>query len=104
MLINLDTARQFLRLDGNWEDPTVALAIGDAERQAAEYLNRTIYATQTALDAANDATGIVLNDAIRIAILMMVTGTFDKRGGEGQAEYDMAARTKLQPFRRGLGV
>lgn len=52
MIISLPTAKQHLRVDGNDEDAILSLYIGAAEVSAAEFLNRALFADQTALDTS----------------------------------------------------
>lgn len=63
MLIDLATAKQHLRADGSDEDAILVLYIGAAERAALEFVERNIYADQTALNAAIAAAPAALTAA-----------------------------------------
>lgn len=60
MLTSLPTAKLHLRVDGTEEDTLLAVYIGAAEASAAEFLNRAVFADQTALDAAVAAVNAAL--------------------------------------------
>src|SRR5688572_19730446 len=51
-LINTTLAKLHLRVDGSTEDDLITIWIATAEQQVAQFLNRNVYADQTALDAA----------------------------------------------------
>ena len=75
-----------------------------ASNWAAEYLNRTIYADSTAM--GTDTAGIVINDAIKSAILLHVGLLYENRENtvlNGQ-EMHMGAKWLLNPYRLLMGV
>jgi hypothetical protein len=51
-LIDLPTAKAHLRVASDYPDAQVSVYLSAAESMAAQFLNRNIYADQTALDAA----------------------------------------------------
>ena len=51
-LIDLSSAKAHLRVASDYPDAQVEVYLGAAESMAAQFLNRNIYADQTALDAA----------------------------------------------------
>jgi hypothetical protein len=52
MLVDLATAKLHLRVDTTDEDTLIAMWIGVAAQQVAEFMNRYVYETQEDLDAA----------------------------------------------------
>lgn len=64
MLIDLATAKANLRVDGTADDAMITLYLGAAERAAAEYLQRNIYADADALAAAMQAVPAALAAAV----------------------------------------
>ena len=104
MLLTLATVKLHLRVDHSDEDTTITLYIGAAEASAAEYLNRTIYADSTAM--GTDTDGIVINDAIKSAILLHIGSLYANRENtvlNGQ-ELNMGSKWLLQPYRSLMGV
>lgn len=74
--ITLDLAKVQQRVDGTDEDALLAVLISAAELTAIGYLNRQVYETQEALDAAvlDGKAGdcpMVINDAVRAAMLLI---------------------------------
>lgn len=65
-LVDIETAKQHLRADGDEENGLIALYLSAAELSAVEFLNRKIYADQAALDAAKAAIPAAL-DAAEVA-------------------------------------
>jgi hypothetical protein len=109
-LVTSDQAAAHLRTD---ED--VSLYLGAAALAASEFLNRQVYATDAAMAAAVlDGTAgddpMVINDAIRAAILLQLGHLYRNRedvaaGASAAAvELPLGSRTLLQPYRVGLGV
>lgn len=54
-LVSMEVAKSHLRVVGADEDADIELKLEAAEQAAASYLNRSLYADQTALDAATAA-------------------------------------------------
>lgn len=109
-LVDIETAKQHLRTDGDEENDLIALYLSAAELSAVEFLNRNVYATQAALDAAEEpeeARPMVINDLIRSAILLILGHLYANREevGSGTAsKVPFGAHALLQPYRVGLGV
>lgn len=104
MLLTLATAKIHLRVDHDDEDDLITLYIGAAEASAGEYLNRTIYADATAM--GTDTAGIVINDAIKSAVLLHIGSLYANRENtvlNGQ-ELNMGAKWLLNPYRSLMGV
>ncbi len=109
-LVPIDTARAHLRIDAGDEDELVTLYLAAAQASAAEHLNRNVYATQAALDAAvepPEALPMVVNAAIQAAILLILGHLYANREEvmPGTAtKVPFGAHALLQPYRVGLGV
>lgn len=157
-LIDLPTARAHLRLEDDYPDEQVELYLNAAEKTAALFMNRRIYADQAALDAeiltvpaallaagttyttaiqanlaitdlvarsADDAyalsvyeaaqttgyqirAGIVIDDAIRAGILLILGHLFEQRQdtvvGASVATLPMGSRSVLMPYRVAMGI
>lgn len=104
MLLTLATVKLHLRVDHSDEDTLISLYTSAAEASAAEYLNRTIYADETAM--GTDTAGIVINDAITSAVLLHVGTLYANRENtvlNGQ-ELHMGAKWLLNPYRLLMGV
>lgn len=109
-LVPIETARAHLRIDAGDEDDLVALYLAAAQASAVEHLNRSVYDTQEALDAADDppeALPMVVNAAIQAAILLILGHLYANREEvlPGAAtKVPFGAHALLQPYRVGLGV
>lgn len=103
MLVTDAVVRAHLHIDAG-ED--VSLYVSAAEEAAGQYLNRAIYADVTAQGA--DLVGIVVNDAIRAAILLTIGHLYANREsvvtGTIATELPMTTRYLLDPYRAGMGV
>ncbi|MGE7136217.1 head-tail connector protein [Luteibacter sp. NPDC031894] len=102
-LVTMDQARAHIRADA---DEDISVYVGAAVIDALEFLNRGVFATPEDLAAAVLAgtagdDPMVVNDAIRAAILLRVGQLFkDRESGA----LPLGSRTLLQPYRVGLGV
>lgn len=107
-IIALSVAKLHLRVDGTDEDPTIQLYLDASEQIAAQYLNRTIYATEEAM--GSDLDGIVINDALKSAILLQCGNLYANREAVSQqpGNYMIAVplgfQFLLDPYRLELGV
>lgn len=113
-LVSLELARSHCKTDGD-DDALLSVYLAAAEAHAQEVLNRRVFASaeemaEAVLDGAAGADPMVVNDAIRAAILLL-TGHFyrnreDVVGGRGAAavQLPMGAVHLLWPYRVSLGV
>lgn len=111
MAVELDIAKQHLRVTHSEEDGVIALYLQAAQSHAAQHLNRNIYDDEAALLAgilAGDLTGIVSNGAIDAAVLLICGTLYSNREQEAtgtiSTELKFGAHQLLQPYRIGLGV
>ncbi len=106
MIVDLPTAKLHLRVDHADEDLTIGIYIGAAEARVSEYLNRTIYADATA--QGTDTEGIVANDAIKAALLLIVGHLYANRedviSGPAAVALPKGSEFLLFPYRTNLGV
>jgi len=112
-LITLNQACAHLRIDGVADADDLALKISAAEILAAEYLGRSVYASQQELNAAVLAGAaseapMVCNDLVRAAVLLILGHLYANREdvitGAPASEIPMGSRQLLAPYRHGLGV
>lgn len=110
-LIDLDTAKMHLRVDGDEEDSVIEIYLAAAEAAAVQFLNRNIYATQSALEAAAEpekACPMVINAAVKAAMLLTLGHLYANREnvviGAASTVLDMGAHSLLWPYRVGIGV
>jgi len=94
-------------------DAQLELYVGAAEQAAEDFLNRKVYPDADALAAAvlDGSAGddpMVVNDAIRAAVLLIVGHLFNNREevvtGTIATKMPMGAHALLWPHRVGLGV
>lgn len=94
-------------------DAQLELYVAAAEQAAEDFLNRKVYADPDALAAAvlEGSAGddpMVVNDAIRAAVLLIVGHLFNNRDdvvtGTIATKMPMGAHALLWPHRVGLGV
>jgi len=106
--ITLEEAKAHLRVDGSDEDTLIAAALNAAERYCVTYLNRGVYVSQEALDAAiaaeeASANAMVILDDIRYAMLLVLGHLYANREdnvtGTIVSELKLGARNLLQPYR-----
>ncbi|MDR5881117.1 head-tail connector protein [Caballeronia sp. LZ032] len=114
-LIPVATALAHLREDAGVADDLVALYLSAAIRTASEYLNRELFANAEDMAAAVLAgtagtDPIVINDAIRAAILLILGQLYAYREdavigtSSSVMQLPVGSKQLLQPFRTGLGV
>lgn len=106
MLLDLELVKLHLRVDDTAEDDLIKAYIQAAEDNAAAFLNRAIYATQT--DKSGDDKGIVATPAIKQALMVMVGTKYALREDVTMgAKMDVTPRTAedlLWPYRCHVGV
>ena len=106
MLLDLETVKLHLRVDGTTEDALIGLYATAAEEFAMQFLGRTIYATELAQGL--DTAGIVINPAIQAALLLIVGKLYacreDAVVGVSVTQLPNGAEYLLQPYRTGMGV
>ncbi|WP_250451201.1 head-tail connector protein [Caballeronia sp. ATUFL_M2_KS44] len=114
-IITTAQALAHLRTDAGVEDEIIALYISAAIQSASDYLDRKIYATPDDMAAAVLAgtagdDPIVINDAVRAAILLILGKLYAYREdvvvGTASSVMELPAGSKqlLFPYRTGLGV
>lgn len=110
--VTLQAAKNHLRVDGDDENLLIQLKLDAAEEQATAYLQRNVYADQTALDNAVTAETagdrpMVVNASIKAAILLILGHLYAHREDAVQgamSELPLGSRELLQPWRVGWGV
>lgn len=112
-LLTPDQALAHLRADADQVDAQdLQLKLTAAELMACEYLGRSVYADQAALDAAmlagtaGDAP-MVCNDLVRAAILLILGHLWANREDVttgAPVELPNGSRSLLAPYRKGMGV
>lgn len=93
-------------------DAQLELYVGAAEQAAEDFLNRKVYEDSNVMAAAvlDGSAGddpMVVNDAIRAAVLLITGHLFRNREdvvGESVTQLPNGAHSLLWPHRRGLGV
>lgn len=107
-LIDIGTAKQHLKADGSHEDSLISIYLSAASSSAVEFLNRQIFESQAALDAAvaNGTAGelpMLINDQVRAGILLTLSYLYANRGDVDE-KMPAAAQSMLWPFRVKMGV
>lgn len=109
-IVTLEQAKKHLREDGADRDDDITLKLSAATQVACNYICRPLFADQAAFDAASaadQAAGVVADDAIRAAILLIL-GHLDANHedvviGTIATEIPMGSRSLLAPY-RAMGV
>ncbi|QRX82247.1 head-tail connector protein [Glaciimonas sp. PAMC28666] len=111
MLITDAQARLHLKLDDPDED--ISLAVQAAELSAQAFMNRNVYADQSALDAAVLAgiagpSPMVINALIQAGMLLILGHLYANREdvvvGASVSEVPHGSHALLMPYRAQLGV
>lgn len=114
-IVSLERALDHLREDQGAADDLIGLYINAATQSAADYLGRTLYASDSDMQAAITAgvagdSPLVANDLIRAAILLGIGKLYAFREdvvvGTATSVMDLpgGAKSLLFPYRVGLGV
>lgn len=103
-LVDIALARSYCR-SSPADDARVGVQLGASECFVVDFLNRRVFATEQDMQAAvtAEAAGdlpMVVNDAIRAAILEYTLALYDNRG----SEVEQRVRGMVYPYRVGLGV
>lgn len=104
-IITLETAKLHLKVDTTDDDAMIEIYLGAAERAAMDYCNRTIY--ESADGMGSDLDGVVINDAIKAAILLNLGHLYVNREGVDtvqKQELPLGIQSLLQPYRIGIGM
>jgi uncharacterized phage protein (predicted DNA packaging) len=103
-IITLETAKLHLKVDTTDDDTMIEIYLGAAERAAMDYCNRTIYGAE---GVGSDLDGVVINDAIKAAILLNLGHLYVNREGVDtvqKQELPLGIQSLLQPYRIGIGM
>ncbi|MBU9154202.1 head-tail connector protein [Burkholderia gladioli] len=106
-LVELSLALGFVRQDAGVEDDVIQALLDGATQSAIDYLNRQVFDTQDALDAAVTAgtagdNPMVVNAAIKAAILKATAELYANREDSAVgtvSELPFNVRTLLRPHR-----
>jgi len=103
-IITLEVAKLHLKVDTTDDHTMIAIYLGAAERAAMDYCNRTIYGAE---GVGSDLDGVVINDAIKSAILLNLGHLYVNREGVDtvqKQELPLGIQSLLQPYRIGIGM
>lgn len=109
-LVTLEEARAHVHSFPH-DDSQLELYVGAAEQAAQDFLNRRVYAdadalAEAVLDGSAGCDPMVVNDAIKAAILLLTGHLFRNREavtGESVNELPLGVHALLWPHRVGLG-
>lgn len=103
-LVSLDDAVRHCHAIPGQDDDLIQIYLNAAIQAAKDYLDRPIYATQQDMEDAQDTIGVVMNDAIRAAILLRCGSLYANREdvvvGVSAVALPMASIDLLRPHRR----
>lgn len=87
MLLTLSEIKAQLKLDEDFtdEDALLTLFAKAAQRRTESFLNRRLYVTAEEMPAG-DATGLILPEDVRLAMLMLVTHFYENRSAVTEVE------------------
>jgi hypothetical protein len=111
-LVNLELAVKFVRQDLGADDDVIQMALDGATQASIDYLNREVFETDSAMQAAIAAgtagdNPMVVNAAIKAGILKTTAELYANREDStlgSVAELPFNARTLLRPHRIVPGV
>lgn len=99
-ITTLAEAKLHLRVDSSAEDSAIQIYLNGAEKSIENYLARSLYATS----AGDDETGLVMNDAVKSAILLQTAMIYENRNAKDSVEMPYVVKWILDPYRLGMGV
>ena len=109
-IVTLEQAKKHLREDGADRDDDITLKLSGAVQVALNYICRPLFADQAAFDAASaadQAAGVIADDAIRAAILLILghldANREDVITGTIATDIPLGSRSLLAPY-RAMGV
>jgi len=108
MIVSLDLARRYCRASST-DDAVLTVLVEAAEGWASMFLNRQVFADQSALETAVAAgtageSPMAVNAAFTAAVLEIVSDRYDNREDSAKGNTMMRAERLLWPYRIGLGV
>lgn len=105
-ITTLAQAKLHLRVDHNDEDTLIQIYLDGCEKAVSMYLNRNLYETS----AGSDLDGLVMNSAVKSAILLQVGNLYANREASIQpirsaiVELPYGVKWLLDPFRINMGM
>lgn len=105
-IVTLAEAKLHLRVDHADEDTLIQVYLNAAEQSVANYLNRTLYASS----AGSDLDGLVMNDAVKSAVLLQTGLLYSNResvsqqAGNYMVELPLGLKWLVDPYRIEMGV
>lgn len=105
-ITTLSEAKAHLRIGTSDEDTLLQIYLNAAEKAASNQLNRALYATT----AGTDTTGLVMTEAVKVAVLLLVGHWYENREsvttvqGANIKELPLAFTWLLDQERYGMGV
>jgi Phage gp6-like head-tail connector protein len=105
-ITTLAQAKLHLRVDHSDEDTLIQIYLDGCEKAVSMYLNRTLYASS----AGSDLDGLVMNDAVKSAVLLQVGNLYANREASVQpmrsaiVELPFGVKWLLDPFRINMGM
>ncbi len=105
-ITTLAQAKLHLRVDHSDEDTLIQMYLDGTEKATANYLGRNLYASSV----GSDTDGLVMDDAVRSAVLLQVGNLYANReavsqiAGNNLVELPYGVKWLLNPYRISLGV
>lgn len=104
MIIAIETVREHCRIDAddNSEDSLLTIYIGAAKRHIEKWTRRKLYETNADAGFDTDDERLLLDDDIRLVILLLVGHWYANReavSDKNTSEMPLAVDALLQPYR-----
>lgn len=104
MIINLETVREHCRIDADdtSEDSLLTIYIGAAKRHIEKWTRRNLYETNADAGFDTDDDRLLLDDDIRLVILLLVGHWYANREAvseQKKSEIPLAVDALLQPYK-----